>query len=136
MEHIEEPQVAYNKDRDFTSLACWKDAREVKLFFYKKVIPKLPTEEKFNLNSQIRRAAVSVTANISEGYGRYHYQEGIQFYRIARGSQYELKDHLISCFDFEYINKTLLENGIQLIEKSKISLNGFINYTKRRKEAK
>jgi four helix bundle protein len=100
MEHVEESQTTYNKDKDFTTLICWKDAREVKLYFYKKIIPKLPAEEKFNLTNQIRRAAVSVTANISEGYGRYHYQEGIQFYRIARGSLYELKDHLISCFDF------------------------------------
>jgi four helix bundle protein len=136
MEHVEESQTTYNKDKDFTTLICWKDAREVKLYFYKKIIPKLPVEEKFNLTNQIRRAAVSVTANISEGYGRYHYQEGIQFYRIARGSLYELKDHLISCFDFEFIDKALFENGTQLIEKTKISLNGFINYTKRRKEAK
>jgi len=88
----------------------------------------LPVEEKYNLESQIRRASVSITANIAEGYGRYHYQEGIQFYRISRGSLFELKDHLISCFDFGYINKDLLEEGKELIETAKISLNGYINY--------
>ncbi len=69
----------YNDQRDFTTLEAWKKARLVKLFFYKEVIPILPADEKFNLIIQIRKACVSGTANIAEGYGRYHYQEGIQF---------------------------------------------------------
>ncbi|NOX85188.1 MAG: four helix bundle protein [Chlorobi bacterium] len=132
---VEEPKSGYNKERDFTSLICWQDARKVKLFFYKQIIPKLPEEEKFNLNIQIRKAAVSSTANIAEGYGRFHYQEGIQFYRISRGSIYELKDHLISSLDFEYITNHLFKQGIDLIETAKISLNGFINYSKKQKES-
>jgi four helix bundle protein len=66
-------------------------------------LPCLPKEEKFNLDIQIRKASVSSTSNTAEGYGRYHYQEGIQFYRISRGSLFELKDHLISCYDIGYI---------------------------------
>jgi len=46
---FEEPKGVYNKNQDFISLICWKDARRVKLFFYRKVIPLLPKEEKFNL---------------------------------------------------------------------------------------
>ena len=88
----------------------------------------LPPEEKFNLGVQIRRASVSVTANISEGYGRFHFKEGIQHYRIARGSLYELKDHLIACLDLEYINDALVEKGVDLIENAKITLNGFIKF--------
>ena len=128
-----EGKAEYNEKRDFTSLYCWQDARIMKRFFYKKIIPRLPEEEKYNLNIQIRKAAVSSTANIAEGYGRYHYQEGIQFYRISRGSTYELKDHLISCADMDYIDEPLFNEGIELIEKSKISLNGFIKYVKKRK---
>ena len=116
-----EGKQGYNQQKDFTSLICWKDAREMKLFFFNKIIPLLPETEKYNLNIQIRKASVSSTANISEGYGRFHYQEGVQFYRISRGSIYELKDHLISCFDIKYIDKPLFDNGIQLIEKAKIS---------------
>jgi len=48
-----------------------------------------------NLDTQIRKAAVSITANISGGYGRYNYQEGIQFYRISRASLYELKEMIL-----------------------------------------
>lgn len=133
---FEEGKGEYNQQKDFTSLVCWKDARKMKLYFYKKIIPVLPETEKYNLNIQIRKAAVSSTANIAEGYGRYHYQEGIQFYRISRGSIYELKDHLISCIGIEYIDKSLFDEGIQLIETAKISLNGFINYVKKRKDDK
>jgi len=131
---MEEVFVKYNAQKDFTTLDAWKKARLVKLFFYKEIIPALPAEEKFNLNLQIRKAAVSSTANISEGYGRYHYQEGIQFYRISRGSIYELKDHLISCYDFDFISKDIFEKGISLIEDAKITLNGYINFVKSQKE--
>ena len=62
-----EISVKYNSQKDFTSLEAWKKARLLKLFFYKEVIPNLPAEEKFNLNQQIRRAGISITANISEG---------------------------------------------------------------------
>ena len=135
MENIfEETKGAYNKNRDFTSLVCWQDARNVKLFLYKKVLPRLSNEEKYNLDIQLRKTSVSSTANIAEGYGRYHYQEGIQFYRISRGSTYESKDHLISCFDLEYISEDVYNQGIELIEKAKISINGFIKYVKAQKE--
>lgn len=123
----------YNANKDFTSLEAWKKARKVKLFFYDKVLPSLPEEEKYGLNFQIRKASVSSTANISEGYGRYHYQDGIQFYRIYRGSLYEFKDHLISCLDFKFIDEEIYEKGIVLIEDAKITLNGYIGYVKRQK---
>lgn len=90
----------------------------------------MPKTEQFNLGSQIRRAAISTTANIAEGYGRFHYQEGIQFFRIARGSLYELKDHLISCFELSLIDEVLKNEGLNLIETAKKQLNGYINYIK------
>ncbi len=124
----------YKAGKDFTTLEAWKKVRALKLFFYKKVIPFLPEEEKFNLNVQIRKASVSGTANISEGYGRFYHQEAIQFYRISRGSIYELKDHLISCVDFEDINEEIFEEGIIFIEDAKITLNGYIKYIRDQKE--
>jgi four helix bundle protein len=68
----------------------------------------------------------------SESDGKY-YQEGIQFYRISRASIYELKDHLISCYDLKFIQRVTLEKGIKLIEDAKITLNGYINYVKSQK---
>ncbi len=128
--YVEKPHEFYDEKRDFTTLEAWLKCREVKLFFYKKILSHLPQEEKYNLEFQIRKAAISITANISEGYGRYHYQEGIQFYRISRGSLFELKDHLISCFDIGYVDKELKGESERLIEAAKITLNGYINFVR------
>ena len=119
--------------RDFTSLDVWKKCRELKLKIYKKVLKLLPVEEKYNLNDQIRRAAVSITANIAEGYGRFNYQESIQYYRISRGSIYELKDHLITCMDLKYISAELFQTFEVDIEEATKLLNGYIRYIKGKK---
>ena len=124
----------YNSYKDFTTLDAWSKARSVRSFFYDKIIPRLPSEEKYNLNTQIRKASVSSTANIAEGYGRFHYQEGIQFYRVSRGSLYELKDHLISCFDNKFIDKEIYDTGMSLIEDAKYTLNGYIKYVQSKKD--
>lgn len=131
---VEEEEIEYNEKKDFTTLQCWQCAKETKLFFYKKIIPVLPKEENFSLKFQIRKAAVSATANIAEGYGRFYYQEGIQFYRISRGSIYELKDHLITCFDLNYIDMKLYDEGLMLIETTKKILNGYIKFVKNQKK--
>jgi four helix bundle protein len=122
----------YNSDKDFTTLAAWQYARDLKLFFYSQVLPTIRYEEKKTLGYQIRKTLISITANIAEGYGRYHYREGIQFYRVSRASLYELKDHLITCYDLGYINRQLLVSGNKQIEKTKITLNGYISFTKNR----
>ena len=120
----------YDLGKDFQSLDAWKKCRNVKLFFYNQILPKLPATEKYNLNIQIRKASISITSNIAEGYGRYHFREGIQFYRISRASLYELKDHLISCFDLEFINKEDFSITLNLIESAKTTLNGFIKFVR------
>lgn len=133
---VQEPDAKYDSGKDFASLDAWKNARVVKLFFYNKIIPKIPSHEKYNLDIQIRKAAVSCTANIAEGYGRFHFQEGIQFYRIARGSLYELKDRLITCFDLDYIDQDLLSEGKELLESAKRTLNGYINFVRNQVKSK
>lgn len=130
---VKEPAGVYKSHKDFTSLRAWEKLREVKLFFYRKVVTQLPKEERFNLELQIRKAAVSVTANVAEGYGRYHHQEAKQFYRIARASCYELKDHLLTCYDLRYITSDLKKEGLTLIESAKITLNGYISYVTKQK---
>lgn len=130
---FEDTLEGYNEHKDFTSLICWKNCKEVKLFFYKQIIPRLPPEEKHNLGIQIRRSARSITANIAEGVGRFHYQEAIQFLRISRGSLSELKDDLITCKDLEYLDEKLYNEGLELIENAKRTLNGFINFNIRQK---
>ncbi len=75
------------------------------------LVGSFPTEEKFGLVKQIRDAATSTTANIAEGFGRYHYQENIQFCRISRGSLFEILDHLITSVDSGYITAEQFEDG-------------------------
>ncbi len=76
----------------------------------------------------MRKASVSITANIALGYGRFHFRDSMQFYLIARGSLYELKDDLITCYDLDYTSQETYEKGIDLIESAKLILNGYINF--------
>ena len=111
------------------TLEAWLKTRKLRIRI-SKLTKNLPSIEKFRLTDQLIRASRSVTANIAEGYGRFHYKEGVQYYRISRGSLYELKDHLISCFDLRFIDQERFKQGIDLIESAKLTINGFINYVK------
>lgn len=76
----------------------------------------------------MRRSSRSVTNNIAEGYGRFHYKENIQFCRISRGSLYELLDQLIIAKEENYIDNQIFENTRLMIMDCIKVLNGFINY--------
>ena len=91
-----------NRISDFTDLETWRVARALRKELYQ-MTKSLPREEQFGLSAQIRRAASSVTANLAEGYGRFSYQENLQFCRQSRGSVYELRDHLTTALDARYI---------------------------------
>jgi len=84
------------------------------------------------LSSQLRRAAISITANIAEGFGRYSYQENIQFCRQARGSAFEVRDHLTTAFDQNYITPELYEKADALAQRVVQTLNGYIRSTRAR----
>ena len=81
------------------------------------------------------RCLRSVTNNIAEGYGRFNYQENIQFCRISRGSLYETIDHLIIAEEENYISADELTNRKVQINKCLAILNGYINYLKKAKDA-
>ena len=116
----------------FEDLEVWKQARSLRQQLTR-FARGLPGEERFRLGDQIIRAARSVTANLAEGYGRYHYQEGIQFCRQARGSLFELVDHLTVALDEEYIgNDAFSELRQRLFETIRL-LNGYIKYLRERK---
>ncbi len=116
-----------NKIRSFEDLECWKVGTELRRFV-SQLIKTFPKEEQFDLTSQMKRASRSVTHNIAEGYGRFHYQENIQFCRQARGSLYELIDQFIVAFDEKYITNEELIKGKEQINKSLALLNGYIKY--------
>src|SRR2546430_12497658 len=88
--------------RTFEDLEAYQVAREFRKAMYA-VTRRLPGFERFELASQIRRAAVSLTNNIAEGHGRYHYLEQIKFTLQAGGSLEELIDDLNVCEDERYL---------------------------------
>lgn len=92
-----------------------------------------PKEERFRLTDQLTRALRSTTNNIAEGYGRFHFQENIQFCRISRGSLYEIIDHFIIAVEEKYINNAEFELLKEKINKCLAVLNGYINYLKKAK---
>lgn len=118
--------------RTFEDLECWQACRELRIFAAK-VCKGLPKEEKYRLKDQILRSARSTTANIAEGYGRFHYQENIQYCRHARGSAYEVLDHFITGVDEDLITETSLSECQILVEKSVKLLNGYIRYLESKK---
>ena len=114
--------------RDFKDLDVWQVARDLRSEMYK-VAHSLPDYEKFALATQIRRAASSVTANIAEGFGRFSYQENVQFCRQARGSLFELRDHVTTCMDQHFIGEKEGETLDAAAQRVAQILNGYVRST-------
>ena len=119
----------------FETLDVWKKGRELRNKI-SKLTKSFPSEEKYKLTDQMIRASRSVTANIAEGHGRYHYQENIQFCRQARGSLFELIDHLYVALDEEHIDNNDFNNYKSYIDEVIRLLNGYIKYLETRKRDK
>lgn len=86
----------------FTQLDVWKKAHQVVLQIYK-TTRGFPDDERYGLSRQMRSAAVSVPANIAEGFGRRKAPDKARFYNIGEGSTEELKYYLILAKDLEYM---------------------------------
>jgi len=111
----------------------YKIAREFRKRAYC-LVKQLPPEEKYALASQMRRAALSVSNNIAEGHGRWHYRENIQFCRVSRGSVDELIDDFNTCEDEGYGDQALVgelkAEAYDLIRR----INGYIAYLRKTKQ--
>lgn len=90
------------KIKSFTDLVAWKEAHKLVLEIYS-VTKNFPKEEQFGLTSQLRRAVVSITSNISEGFSRNTHKEKIQFYRTSLGSLYEIQNQTLIARDVGYL---------------------------------
>ena len=116
----------------FEDLEVYKVARKLS-DHVSQLIKKLPSIEEYNLKHQMRRAKLSMTNDIAEGFGRYHYQENIQFRRQSRGSICELIDDFIECYSNGYIDESE-RDGLkgEAYHLTKV-LNGYIASIKRQK---
>ena len=81
--------------KNFYQLNAWKKGHELVLEIYK-ITNSFPKEERYGVISQLRRASSSVTANIAEGFARYHFKDKIRFYYNSRGSVSEVQNFFYS----------------------------------------
>src|SRR5438093_13517281 len=117
--------------RTFEDLECWKHCRALRLFVAKSVIPVLPKDERYRLSDQLLRAARSTTANIAEGYGRFHYLDNAKFCSNARGSCWEVLDHFTTASDECLLPSSVVSQGKSLVHEAVKLLNGYMNYLQR-----
>ncbi len=109
----------------FEDLIVWQKSHEFVLLIYK-ITKSFPSEERFGLISQIRRAAVSISANIAEGFKRRGIKDKINFYNISQSSLTEVHNYVILAKDLEYIDQKLVETIKPYIIEIGKMLNGLI----------
>lgn len=117
--------------RSFEELDCWKACRALRLFVAREVVRVLPADEKFLMRTQLLRSARSTTANVAEGFGRFHFLDNAKFCSNARGSCSETLDHLITAVDEGLIDPALLVTGREKFGHADRTLTGYIAYLKR-----
>jgi len=117
------------KQHSFEDVKAWQLARNFRLNIYE-ITKNFPREELYCLTSQIRRAVISILSNIAEGYGRYNFQENIQFCRIARGSLTEALSQLHIALDENYISQEKFNNLYNEGKNVERAINGYISFLK------
>lgn len=118
-----------SKIKSFTDLNAWKKSHSLVIAIYS-ITQIFPKEEQFGLTNQIRRAAISITSNIAEGFSRTSYKEKVQFYAMSLGSLTEVQNQLLIARDINYLSKEDFKN---LADKTIIInklLNGLIKKSK------
>jgi|SRR5437762_4200281 len=129
--NVTKAEASPEKFQTFEDLEVYKAAREFRKAMYV-VTRRLPDFEKYDLASQIRRASVSLTNNMAEGHGRYHYPDQIRFFLHSRGSLEELVDDLNVCLDENYLS---IDEGTKLKAQASAVLaltNGYLRYLRGR----
>ena len=115
-------------------LKVWVRGKDFALKIYDEILPLLPPEEKWNLNQQLRRSSLSISANIAEGYGRFYYQDNVRFCYFARGSLEETLSHLAFAFEAKYIPEPVNRRFETEGEELGKMLNGYIAFLKKNKQ--
>ncbi len=109
----------------FTEMPVWQLADEIVADIYK-LTESLPKREDYALCSQLRDAAISITGNIAEGFGRGHKKDKINFYLFSRGSSFEVQSHMFSGQTVGYFNNMQVDPINQKCLKVIESLNKII----------
>lgn len=111
--------------KDFSDLFAWQESHKLVLFVYR-LTKKFPEDEKFGLTSQVRRAVISITSNIAEGFGRNTKKDKVQFYAVAKGSLYETDNQLRTALDLGYIYENDYKIAKENIYRCSILIAGLV----------
>ncbi len=118
-----------SKIRSFTDLNAWKEAHLLVLMVYG-IVKNFPKDEQFGLVSQIKRAVVSISSNIAEGFSRQTYKDKIHFYVMSLGSLTEVQNQLLIAKDIGFLGKDDFNIiADQTVKVSKI-INGLVKKSK------
>jgi four helix bundle protein len=118
-----------NSIKDFTDLLVWQEGHELVIMIYQ-ATDNFPKKEIYSLTDQIRRAIVSFTSNIAEGWGRKTAKEKIQFFYQSQGSLIEVKNQLIIAKDVGYLSQESFEKLYSQANCAHKLLQGLITKTK------
>ena len=129
-----EYKIMEEQIKSFEDLEAYKACRELRIFVHRQIVPLLINAKEFDLINQIKRSSRSITANLAEGYGRFHYMDKSKFCGISRGSLYETLEHCITANDELLITNELLKQTRELEQTAIALLNGYINYLYRASE--
>lgn len=114
-----------NRIKTYKELQIWQKGIHIVIKCYK-LTKEFPVEEMYALTSQIKRASVSISSNIAEGYGRKTDKSFSHFLDISRGSLYELETQLIIANELEFVKDNILFDEIMnLIEEESKMINAF-----------
>lgn len=120
--------ILMNKIAKFSDLTAWQEAHELVGLIYH-LTEKFPKTEIYGLTSQLRRATISVTANIAEGFSRFHYKDRLRFYYDARGSLSEVQSELMDALKIGFLDQTQFDPIWDKTEQIHLILGGLIRKT-------
>ena len=117
------------KIKSFTQLIAWQESHKLVIMIYK-LTRDFPKDEIFGLVSQLRRAVISITSNIAEGFSRQSWKEKGQFFFIALGSLTEIQNQLLAARDIGYLDKKDFDNLAEQTVVANKLINGLIKKAK------
>ena len=107
----------------FKKLECWQHAKKLAVWTYTNTM-RFPTEEKFGITSQMRRAAILIASNIAEGTSRKTAKEQAHFSVISYSSTIELLNDLVISNDLQFLSNEAYKEGRGLIERQTMLVAG------------
>lgn len=120
-----------NKIEKFQDLECWLEARKLVKKIYK-LSAVYPFSKDFGLKDQVRRASISIMANIAEGFGSYSTNEFIRFLGYSLRSCYEVQSHLYAALDIGYLAREEFDDAFAQTSKCSNFCKAFLKYLRRR----